>query len=276
MPIRFPRQSTFLLTVLMITSLGLVDAGAQTRRKHRSRRAARPVITNPTIAPPGEEKNQATGEEKIISTADENSASTEQSVENANTANADMKRPTSKRRPASDQEQMQQTINALSNQVTRLTDKLSLMQEDQRSLLDMERLTRAEQRAETLRAQLRDVQAKQGDMQSKLEQIEYALKPESIDRVVAVYGTTHPEEARDSRRRQLENERSRTQEQLNQLETSRVRLESAIATADAEVELLRRRLDTDKPQPGQENGTTTGSNAPPTEAPPVKDPYPPQ
>jgi uncharacterized protein YlxW (UPF0749 family) len=127
-----------------------------------------------------------------------------------------------------------------------------------------------------LRAQLRDVQAKQGDLQSKLEQIEYALKPESIDRVVAVYGTTHPEEARESRRRQLENERTRTQEQLNQLETGRVRLESAIATADAEVELLRRRLDTDKPQPGQETGTTTGSNPPPTEAPPVKDPYPPQ
>ncbi len=48
---------------------------------------------------------------------------------------------------------MQQTINALSNQVNRLTDKLTQMQGNDRSLLDMERLTRAEQRSESLRSQ---------------------------------------------------------------------------------------------------------------------------
>ena len=48
--------------------------------------------------------------------------------------------------------------------------------------------------------------------------------------------------ARDTRRRQLENEKGRLQAQLSILESSRVRLEQAIATADSEVDLLRARL----------------------------------
>ncbi len=62
------------------------------------------------------------------------------------------------------------------------------------------------------------------------------------------YGTVHPEEARESRRRQLESERQRVQAQIAILETSRVRLEGAIATADAEVDLLRARLNQQRDQ----------------------------
>jgi len=122
---------------------------------------------------------------------------------------------------------MQETINALSNQVHRLNDKLSQMQENDRSLIDMERLTRAEQRAEALRAQQVDVESKLADLQVKLEQIEYALKPENIERA-AGYGTVHPEEARETRRRQLESEKARTQAQIRILETSRARSEETV------------------------------------------------
>ena len=59
------------------------------------------------------------------------------------------------------------------------------MQEDDRYQLDMERLTRAEQRAEQLRSQLMDIQSKIADFESRLEQIEYALRPENIERVDA-------------------------------------------------------------------------------------------
>jgi len=45
-----------------------------------------------------------------------------------------------------------------------------------------ERLTRAEQRAESLRAQQLDTESKLADAQSKLEQIEYQLRPENIER----------------------------------------------------------------------------------------------
>jgi len=269
---QFVRQSAFFVAVVMIISLCLVDTTAQTRKKRRSRRTRRPVITNPAIVAPAANQNSTAGEDKIISTADENSAASDQP------GDASARKAGSKKRPLSDQEQMQETITTPSNQVTKLTDKLGQMQDEQRSLLDMERLTRAEQRAETLRAQLRDVQAKQADLQSKIEEIEYALKPENIDRVVSMYGTTRPEEARDSRRRQLESGRARTQDQLNQLDMGKARLESAIATADAEVDLLHQRLEKTNSTQVQAAGTNpaTDSNPPPAEAPPPKTPYPPQ
>jgi chromosome segregation ATPase len=269
---RFVRQSAFFIAVVMIISLCLVEVTPQTRKKRRSRRIRRPVITNPAIAPAATNRNSAVSEDKIVSTADENSAATDQP------ADADARKAGSRKRSLPDQEQMQETITTLSSQVMKLTDKLSQMQDEQRSLLDMERLTRAEQRAETLRAQLRDVQAKQAELQAKLDETEYALKPENIDRVVSMYGTTHPEEARDSRRRQLENERTRTQAQLNQLDISRSRLESAIATADAEVDLLHQRLDKANSSQVQAAGANTASesNPPPPEPPPAKNPYPPE
>jgi phage shock protein A len=117
------------------------------------------------------------------------------------------------------------------------------MEEQQRSLVDIERLSRAEQRAEGFRTQLRDVQDKETDIQAQLDQIEYALQPENIERAIAIYGTTHPEQMREQRRKQLENQREKLKAQYDQLEQSRVRLEAAIATADQEVETLRARID---------------------------------
>ena len=234
---RFIRHTTVFVAVLIGISLCLVDAGAQTRRKRRPRRVSRPVITNPAITPSTTEQTPAAGE-KIISTADETPGESEETVETTKPKKA---KPAS--RQATDDETMQQTINSLSNQVNKLTDKLSQMQENDRSALDMERLTRAEQRAESLRSQQFDVESKLADLQSKLDQIEYAIKPENIERAQATFGSTRPEEARDARRRQLESERARVQAQMKILENSRARLEVAVNTADAEVDLLRRRLE---------------------------------
>ena len=218
-------QSIAVLVILVVVlGLSLIDAGAQTRRKRRPRRAPRPVITNPTIT------EESASEPKVISTADETP-----------TDPVETTKPKKKKTADSD-EGMQDTINALSNQINRLNDKLTEMQSNDRSLLDMERLSRAEQRAESLRNQQLEVETRLADLQSQMDQIEYALKPENIERVTSGYGTTRPEEARDSRRRQLESEKGRLQAQIRILETSRARLETAVANADAEVEALRRRL----------------------------------
>lgn len=233
---RFLRPGALFVGLVILISLCLIDVDAQTRRRRRHRRVARPVVTNPVIAPPGGEQATGPNGEKIISTVDENAGDTEQATESSA---AKRKRATGK---TSDDQDMQGTINALSNQIDRLNDKLTQMQENDRSLIDMERLTRAEQRAENLRAQLIDAESKLADLQSKLEQVDYGLRPENIERV-AGYGTVHPEEARDARRRQLENEKSRLQAQIRILETSRTRLETSIGTADAEVDTLRRRLE---------------------------------
>jgi len=137
---------------------------------------------------------------------------------------------------------MQQTITTLSNQVNKLNDRLQRMQDDDRYQLDMERLSRAEQRAEQLRSQLMDIESKVADYQSKLEQIEIALRPENIESASAGYGSTRPEAARDARKKQLEGERSRVQAQLKLAETSKTRLEVAVSNADAEVDMLRAKL----------------------------------
>ena len=247
MPVWFRSHLKLLVAVLLVLSFCMVEASAQTRKKRRSRRAkpvvAKPVITNPVIAPPGDTVKNSSGDVKIISTADLNSTEADQETESAPT-----KKTRSTTKVATDGDDIQQTISTLSNQVNKLTDKLTQMQEDDRYLMDMERLTRAEQRSESLRSNLIDVQSKMADLSSRLEQIEYSLKPENIERATMTYGTVHPEEARESRRRQLESERGRVQAQIAILETSRVRLEGAIATADAEVDLLRARLNQQRDQ----------------------------
>jgi chromosome segregation ATPase len=234
---RFIRQSALLVMVMMLVSLCLIEADAQTRRNRRARRVNRPVVTNPVIAPPGEEQNP-NETERIISTVEDES---EQAAAAA-TKKAEPKKA------AGEQQDMQQTINSLSNQVNRLNDKLSQMSENDKTLIDMERLTRAEQRAENLRSQQVDVESKLADLQSQLEQTEFSLRPENIERAAAGYGTTRPEEARDAARRALENRKGRLQAQIRILETSRTRLEQALVTADAEVDALRRKLEQQKQQ----------------------------
>jgi DNA repair exonuclease SbcCD ATPase subunit len=225
------RYIALLLAILIGISVCSIETDAQRRRKRRVRRAPRPVVMNPAIAAPGSEQDG--GSERIISTADEN----------GNPDGSEAGTPPRKRSTKSGEASMQQTIDALSNQVNRLNDKLSQMQETDRSLIDMERLTRAEQRAESVRSQMLDTESKLADLQARMDQVDYALKPENIDRSIAGFGTVHPEDARDTRRRQLENEKARLQAQITLLENSRTRLQASLSTAEAEVDLLRRRLD---------------------------------
>ena len=92
----------------------------------------------------------------------------------------------------------------------------------------------AQEQAARLRLQLSDVQAKQTELQMRLQQLEEDLKPENIERSLAGVGSTRPEDLREQRQRQLEIERTSVRAQLDQLAVSRTRLETAIARADAE------------------------------------------
>ena len=126
---RFQRYTAFLIAAVFVIGLCLSDADAQRRRKRRVRSAPRPVITNPDIAAPGSERSTGPDGERIISTADENPA---EGVQNPEITPAKKPRTTT-----SQTQDMQQTINALSNQVNRLNEKLGQMQENDRSQLDL-------------------------------------------------------------------------------------------------------------------------------------------
>ena len=88
-----------------------------------------------------------------------------------------------------------------------------------------------------------DVQAKIADFEARLEQIDFALRQENIENSTAGYGSTHPETAREARKKQLEGEKSRVTAQLKLAETSRSRLEGAVSSADTEVDTLRAKLE---------------------------------
>ena len=202
--------------VLLIGGL-LVDSAAQKRRRPRHRSSA-PRITNPEIYQP--------------SPGDNSNSPAETNSVNANSNSAQ-----------EDPESMKRTIRTLSTQVDKLNDKLNDMQASQQSMVDLERLSRAEQRSSQLRTELRDVQTKKSELSAHLEEVQFALKPENIERATAGYGTTRPEEMRAQRQRQLEGERTRTQQQLDQLNANEARVQQALATADAEVDRLQKRLD---------------------------------
>src|SRR6267143_7280541 len=92
----------------------------------------------------------------------------------------------------------------------------------------------AQERAANLRSQLIETQAKQAELQTHLQQLEQDLEPENIESSLAGVGSTHPEELREQRRRQLEIERTGVRSQLDLLATSHSRLETAIVQADGE------------------------------------------
>jgi len=243
MPVWIRNYVKVLIAACLVVSFCVVESNAQTRRKKRTRKSApaapKPVITNPTIAPPDSTKAPAdNGDVKIISTADQTK---EQSSETLQGWKPKVTAPAPA--PADEDETQSSAIKDLTNQVNKLNNKLSQMQEDDKYQLDMERLTRAEQRAEQIRGQLMDIQGKIADFEARLEQVDYALRPENIEAATQGYGSTRPEVARDTRRKQLESERGRVQAQLKLAETSRARLEGAVANADAEVDNLRAKLE---------------------------------
>src|ERR1051325_277894 len=91
----------------------------------------------------------------------------------------------------------------------------------------------AAESVDKLRGQLLEVQDKEEALRVRAQQLDESLKPENIERSLAGIGSTKPEELRESRRRQLTIERDGVQAQLKLLETSRQRLETAIANAEA-------------------------------------------
>ncbi|HZT61151.1 MAG TPA: hypothetical protein VFA21_21270 [Pyrinomonadaceae bacterium] len=214
---------------------------AQSRQRRRtSRRVTHPARAQATPTP-------NTDEPSVVSTADE--------PQSGNTTQRSTSRTTSATQ--TENEQLRGTVRNLSSQVEQLSGQLNQLKTDQRAMFDLERLTRAEQHAEDLRTQLREVTDKELQYQERLAEIDYESQPDSIQRRAALVGTLDPSAVRDAIQQSLERERTRIQKQLELLETSRTHLEAAITTADAQVEKLRQRVDAaDQEQ----------TNAPPTNA----------
>jgi len=91
----------------------------------------------------------------------------------------------------------------------------------------------AAETAARLRIHLSELQDREADIKIRLQELDYQLKPENIERHFAGVGSVHPEELREARRKQLQIEKDRLVAQLTEIGQSRMQLESEIAIADS-------------------------------------------
>ena len=269
------------LFLLLATLFVLLPEARSQQRPRPSRRQTNPVrpASVPVPAPVATPTPDAS-EPRLIRSA-EDLAAQEDSPQQTPTRQTPRRtagrarRGTDAAEESEQEEQLRRTVNRLSDQMTRLSEEMTAIKGEQRTLVDLERLSRAEQRAEGLRAQLRDVMDKEFALQERSAQIEDEVQPDAIERRAALIGSTRPSEVRDQIRRSLERERERLRVQLEMLTNSRARLEAAIVTAEAEVEKLKQRLDA-ADREANAAGQTTGPVPLPASNPPATDATPPE
>lgn len=149
-------------------------------------------------------------------------------------------------------EKTQQTLDDISFQLTQLTKSLQtfnqrlneflenvnkykgvqLTEKQQKLLFGYEILNQTEQLAATLRKSLIETGEREATIKRRIGQIQFDLRPENIDRSIQLQGTTKAEEARENRRRTLENERSTLQNLLLEVETSRGQISANLRDAE--------------------------------------------
>lgn len=221
-----------LKTVLAAFTIGflvsLFDVNAQTTRR---KRAAKPVVASlPT---------PANAEPVVISRADDNPADTpviSPALENAI-------RISDEQDPDAHERKIAELSERIKNLEGKKTDDYETRQK--RIAMNLEILTKAEQRAESLRKQSFDLFEKENTIKTRLDEIDTQLRPEMIDRSIAFVGSLRPEDLRASRRKNLEAEKANLQSVLAEIQRNRSNLEGTLQRADQLVEKLRVRVEAD-------------------------------
>ena len=216
----------FWILALVIAST-LVSAEAQT-----TRRRAATAIPAPTATP--------SSEPLIISRAEDFPD------ENAQAIPPD---PNAERNAGAERSNLQ-ILEDLGNRIKNLeagqpsrTPARDPDEKQKRLLLNLDILTRAEQRSESLRKQMFEMIEKESAVKTRMDSLEYDLRPESIERNVALVGTLRPEEIRASRKKSLESEKANLQILLNEIQRTRASLDISLQRADALVEKLRTKFE---------------------------------
>lgn len=213
------------------TTLFLSEGAAQTVRKPKTKNRVAKIQPTPTPV-------QAIPE--IISRADDFTGEN-QTVETT---------PTQTQTVETNDEKLDQTNSRVKDSSSRLKNleanrKDTYEEKQKRLLLNLDILTRAEQRAETLRKQMFEMIEKENAIKTRLDNIENDIRPEMIDRQVAFAGSLRPEELRDMRKKSLDSEKRNLQNLLTDIQNTRANLETNVQKADQLVEKLRFKLEKD-------------------------------
>ena len=139
-----------------------------------------------------------------------------------------------------------QTIEELRERLMQLeaTSKKKDPDEKQKRIaLNLEILTKSEQRAEGLRKQLFDMIEKESTLRTRIDQLDNEMRPEALERAFATVGSLRPEEIRAQKRRSLEIEKRNQEALLVEVQKNRTNIEQSLQRADALVEKLRVRIE---------------------------------
>ena len=118
-------------------------------------------------------------------------------------------------------------------------------EQQKRLLLNLDILTRAEQRSESLRKQLFEMIEKENSVKTRLDQIESDLRPEAISRSSIFSGSMKPEEIRELRQKSLDSERRNLQSLLTDIQSTRESIAVTLVKSDMLVDKLRLKLEKD-------------------------------
>lgn len=143
-------------------------------------------------------------------------------------------------------ERLAELLERVKRLETQRTSASSASDEKQKALLmNLDIITRAEQRSDSLRKQLFEMIEKENTIKTRLEQIEYDARPDVVERSVQIAGSMRPEEVREARRRSLAAEKANLQSLLTEIQNTRGNLAAALQRADLMVEKLRFKLEKD-------------------------------
>jgi hypothetical protein len=216
--------------IVLTAALALVVGGADAQTSRTRKKARKPLAVQMIAAPTTEPVIISRAEDypldnPAFSTAVENVDQTVEAVEATNNS--------------------EKIIADLTGRIKVLESakKEDYDQKQKRLAMNLEILTKAEQRVESLRKQSFDMLDKETSIKTKLEQIENDLRPESIDRNIAFQGSMRPEELRAARKRNLEAERGNLQNMLAEVQRTRSNLELSVQKAELLVEKLRTKLE---------------------------------
>jgi len=224
--------TTLLMLAFALFAVGLEADAQTTKRKKRARRANVAATVPPVSTDPA----------TVVSRADDYQDSTGQIIQPVQMSTSD---PSAQGSAATTEDPNTRRLRDIQSRVKRLESGKSGDDEasQKRLTANLDLLTKAEERAETLRRQRFELIEKQNAIQSRLDQIEIEIRPEMIERSVSSVGSMRPEELRDARKRSLESERRNLQSLLNEVTSARDKLDVNLARAEDLVGRLRDKLD---------------------------------
>lgn len=121
--------------------------------------------------------------------------------------------------------------------------KVDSAEKQRRLALNLDILTKSEQRVESLRKQYFEMVEKEAQIQQRLDTLELETRPDAIDRSVAFAGSLRPEVLREARQKTLAAERVKLQTLMAEVQKNKANLDVNVQRADSLVERLRTRLE---------------------------------